>query len=55
MQYEQNKYYVILWRNKDKELCSNWSFNIGFPICKEGTDDLNKFTKNFAHIFNFQL
>ena len=30
MQYEQSNFYVILWRSKGKEWCSNWSFNTGF-------------------------
>ena len=55
MQYEQSNYWVILWRNKGKESCSNWSFNTGFLICKEGSDDVNNFTKIFAHILNFKF
>ena len=49
MQYEQINYYVVAWRNKGKEWCSNWLFNAGFVICKE-EPDLKNFTKNFAHI-----
>ena len=32
MQYEQSNIYVVPWRNKDKEWCSNWSLNAGFLI-----------------------
>ena len=52
MQYEQSYYSVIPWGNKDKKSCSNWS---DFLICKEGPDDVNNFTKTFAHILNFDF
>ena len=40
----------ITMAKKDKESCSNWSFNISFFIWKEGPDNINNFTESFPHI-----
>ena len=55
MQYEQGKYLVIPWRSKGKEPCTDWLFNTGFLICKEGHDNANNYMKSFAHIWNFEF
>ena len=55
IQYKQSNYQVIPWRNKGKESCSNWLFNTGFFIFKEGPDDVSNFTKSFAHILNYEF
>ena len=38
---------MIGQQNKSKEFCSDWSFNAGFLICKEGYDDVNICQKGF--------
>ena len=48
MQYEQNNYQVIQWRNKGKESSCNWLSNTGFLICKN-------FMKSFADILNYEF
>ena len=42
------------WRKNGNESFSNWLFNTGFFI-KEGPDDVNNFTKRFAHILNYEF
>ena len=49
-----NKVTIMKYYDKNgKESCSNWLFNTGFLICKEGRDDVNNFTKTFALILNW--
>ena len=40
---------------KQRQRIILWFLNTGFVICKEGPDDVNNFTKSFAHILLWVL
>ena len=40
---------------KQRQRIILWFLNTGFVICKEGPNDVNNFTKSFAHILLWVL